>query len=499
MPQTRPSRLARAPILIAILLCASSCLSYAGSFLGGGGSDNAPGAAALRTADVYMTAEGTADRMSKKASLAFAPLVQPEEATPTIILDDGKMFQTVVGIGGALTDAAAETFYKMPAVKQQEILTALFDRQSGSGFSLCRTSIHSCDFSSASYTYAETPNDTTLAHFTIDPDRKYRIPFIQAAASRAGAEFSLLASPWSPPAWMKTNGDMLHGGKLRGEFAETWANYIVRFVREYEKAGLPVWGLTVQNEPMAVQEWESCIFTAEEERDFVKEHLGPALAHSGYSRVKLLIWDHNRGIMYQRAKLILDDPLASSYVWGTGFHWYVGDHFDNVRLVHDAFPEKALLFTEGAVERFDASRLGDWQWGETYARSMIADFNNWASGWVGWNVLLDEHGGPNHVGNFCMAPIICDTKTGDVTYTSSFYYMAHFARFIRPGARRIICSSNADDLQATAFRNPDGSVAVVVLNQSGLDIRFHTWIDNSSAVTTSPARSIVTLVVKKPG
>ncbi|HUI63581.1 MAG TPA: glycosyl hydrolase, partial [Bacteroidota bacterium] len=351
-----------------------------------------------RVADVYVTARGTPDRMAKKEYLTFRTNEQPDEASPTIILDEGKQFQTVVGIGGALTDAAAETFYKMPDEKQQEILTALFDRDSGSGFSLCRTSIHSCDFSSASYTYDETPNDTSLAHFTIDPDRRYRIPFIRAAADRSGGEFLLFASPWSPPAWMKTNGDMLHGGKLRPEFAETWANYFARFVREYEKAGVPLWGLTVQNEPMAVQEWESCIYTAAEERDFVRDHLGPALARSGYGRLKLMIWDHNRGILYQRAKVVLDDPKASAYVWGTAFHWYVGDHFENVRLVHDAYPDKPLVFTEGAVERFDSSSFGDWKWGETYARSMIADFNNWASGWVGWNVLLDEHGGPNHVG-----------------------------------------------------------------------------------------------------
>ena len=491
-----PQRGIRASTWTAVLLLVGVVITISNAREGRGGS---PSLSPRRVADVYVTARATPDRMAKTERLTLGPNEQPDEATPTIILDDGKQFQSVVGIGGALTDASAETFYKMPEAKQQEILSALFDRESGSGFSLCRTSIHSCDFSSASYTYDDTPNDTSLAQFTIDPDRKYRIPFIRAAAERSAGEFLLLASPWSPPAWMKTNGDMLHGGKLRPEFAETWARYVVRFVREYEKAGIPLWGLTVQNEPMAVQEWESCIYTAAEERDFVRDHLGPALARSGLGRLKLMIWDHNRGILYQRAKVVLDDPKASAYVWGTAFHWYVGDHFDNVRLAHDAYPDKPLVFTEGAVERFDASRVGDWKWGETYARSMIADFNNGASGWVGWNVLLDEHGGPNHVGNFCMAPIICDTKSGTVTYTSSFYYMAHFARFIRPGARRIVASSNDDDLLSTAFSNPDGTIAVVVLNLTESDSRFSAWIDNSSAETTSPAHSIITLLLRKPG
>ena len=289
-----------------------------------------------------MTAKATADRLSKKETLDVAPLDQPDEHVATIILDKDKTFQTVVGIGGALTDASAETFYKLPEAKQLEILTAFFDREKGNGFSLGRTNIHSCDFSSSSYTYAEVPGDTELKSFTIQHDLKYKIPFIKAAMAKAGKDFVVYASPWSPPAWMKTNNDMLHGGKLRPEYNQTWANYFVRFVQEFEKAGVPIWGLTVQNEPMAVQPWESCIFTAAEERDFVKHHLGPALEQAGLSRVKLMIWDHNRGLMYQRAKAVYDDPEAAKYVWGTGFHWYVGDHFENVRLVHDAWPDKAL-------------------------------------------------------------------------------------------------------------------------------------------------------------
>lgn len=446
-------------------------------------------------AEVYVTAKATGDRIARKEPLTPIPLEQPDEHTPTIIIDKDKTFQTLVGIGGALTDASAETFYKLPAKQQKEILTAFFDKEQGNGFSLCRTNIHSCDFSSASYTYAEVPGDTSLKHFSIAPDLKYKIPFIKAAFARTGNDLKLFASPWSPPAWMKTNNDMLHGGKLRPEYNQTWANYFVRFVKEFEKAGVPVWGLTVQNEPMAVQTWESCIFTAAEERDFVKYRLGPALESAGLSRLKLMIWDHNRGIMYQRTKVVYDDPAASKYVWGTGFHWYVGDHFDNVRLVHEAYPDKELVFTEGTEANFDADKVKDWQWGEFFGKSIIMDLNNWASGWVAWNVILDERGGPNHVGNFCMAPIICNTKTGELTYMNSFYYLGHFSRFIRPGAKRIICSSNHDDLLATAFLNPDGKIAVVVMNQTEKDIEFHTWLENRAVKTNSLAHSIITLVL----
>lgn len=449
----------------------------------------------LQKADIYVTAKATADRITRKESLDFGPLAQPDEHIPTIILDRSKTFQTIVGIGGALTDASAETFYKLPKERQEEILTALFDRLKGNGFSLCRTNIHSCDFSSDAYTYDETPGDTNLSHFTIVHDLTYKIPFIKEAMKSAGGGFRLYASPWSPPAWMKSNNSMLQGGKLRAEYASSWASYLARFVAEYGRNGVPVWGLTVQNEPMAVQTWESCIFTAEEERDFVKNYLGPELERAGMSSLKLMIWDHNRGIMYQRAKVVYDDPVAAKYVWGTAFHWYVGDHFDNVRLVHDAYPDKALVFTEGSEANFNADSVKNWRWGEVFGRSMIMDLNNWASGWVAWNVILDERGGPNHLNNFCMAPIICDTKTGELTYMSSYYYLGHFSRFIRPGAKRIVCSSNDDNLLGTAFVNENGAIAVVVMNSSDRDIVFYTWIENRAVKAMSPAHSIVTLVL----
>jgi glucosylceramidase len=444
-------------------------------------------------AEVYVTAENTDDRIAHSGTVKFTPLVQPDEIFPTIILDDDKTFQTIEGFGGSFTDASAETFYKLPADKRREILSACFDPDAGNGYSLCRTSIHSCDFSSASYTYAEIPDDAALEHFSIGHDLKYRIPFINEALDASGNDMKIVASPWSPPAWMKTNNNILRGGKLLPKYYQTWADYFVKFTEAYERENIPVWGLTLQNEPMSVQTWESCIFTAAEERDYIRDYLGPTLAENGLSRLNLMIWDHNRGIMYQRAKVVYDDPEASKYVWGMGFHWYVSDTFDNVRLVHDAYPDKKLIFTEGTVASFDSERLQDWRWGEQYARAIIHDLNNWAGGWIFWNLILDENGGPNHVGNFCMAPIIADTKTGQLTYMNSHYYLGHFSRFIRPGAQRIVSSSNNDRLLSTAFLNPDNTISVVVLNLSDKEIKFKVWLDDTAAQTTSPAHSIITL------
>lgn len=443
---------------------------------------------------LFITAQGTDDRIAEKDALTFAEIGQPFEADPTIFIDPAKTFQTIEGFGGALTDASAETFFKLPADKQQEFLTACFDPEKGNGYNLCRTNIHSCDFSSGSYTYAE-KGDMDLEHFTIEHDLKYRIPFIKKAMQQSGNKMKLFASPWSPPAWMKTNNNMLHGGKLDPKYNQTWADYFVKFVQEYEKQGVPIWGLTLQNEPMAVQVWESCIFTAEEERDYVRDYLGPTLEKNDLSRLKLMIWDHNRGVMYQRAKVVFDDPDASKYVWGTGFHWYVSDTYENVRLVHDAFPDKKLVFTEGTVASFSWENVNAWWPGEKFAKDIIMDLNNWTHGWVFWNVLLDERGGPNHVGNFCVAPVIADTRTGELHYMNSHYYLGHFSRFIHAGAKRIICSSNMDDLLATAFINPDNTIAVVILNRSDEVMDFDLWLEGKAARTKSPAHSIVTMLV----
>jgi glucosylceramidase len=446
---------------------------------------------------VYLTAKDMGQPMARMEDLKFKPMTQPTEHQPCIFVDSTKTFQTLLGIGGALTDASAETFYKLPKARQQELLRAYFDPKNGIGYTLARTPINSCDFSSGSYTYVE-DGDKDLRSFNIEHDLKYRIPFIKEALATAGKDFTLFISPWSPPAWMKSNNDMLHGGSLLPEFYDSWANYYVKFIRAYEKAGVPIWGLTVQNEPMASQIWESCIYTAQEEHDFLKDHLGPTLERAGLKGKKIMIWDHNRGMMYQQARGVLEDPAAAKFVWGVAFHWYAGDNFDNVKQVQEAYPKMNVLLTEACVYPFDQNKIHEWYWGEKYANSMIHDFNNGAVGWCDWNVLLDQTGGPNHVNGFCYAPMIANTLTGQVNYMNSYYYIGHFSKFIRPGARRIISSSMTDSLLTTGFLNPDGEVAVVVLNRSEKVQPFFLWIDGQAAKTSSPAHSIMTLVFSNP-
>ncbi len=455
---------------------------------------------AIKKVVVYTTAEGTDLRLTATETLTFVKFGQPLETQPCIFVDPGKTFQTFVGIGGAITDASAETFAKLPVSKQQEIIQNYYDANKGIGYTLARTNIHSCDFSSGSYTYVD-EKDVALKSFSVAHDKEFRIPMIKQAIAAAGGKLTTYASPWSPPAWMKDSKNMLKGGKLLPEFYQPWAEYYVKFVKAYEAEGIPIWGLSVQNEPMATQTWESCIYTGEEERDFIKNHLGPTLHKAGMGDKKLIAWDHNRDLMYQRASTVLDDPEAAKYVWGIGFHWYEswtggGNIYDNVKRVAETYPDKNLIFTEGCAESFKMDKINGWNWGEMYGRSMISDFNNGTVAWTDWNILLDEIGGPNHVGNFCFAPVHADTKTGQIYYMNSFYYIGHFSKFIRPGAKRIISSASRGQFLTTAFINTDGKIAVIVMNQSNDKIPYRLWIAGQAAEVTSLPHSIQTLVVE---
>jgi glucosylceramidase len=437
------------------------------------------------------TARDTGDWLTRLTPLAFENAASAE--TNSVLIDPHTTFQTILGFGGAFTEASAVTFYKMDAETQAAVLKAYFDPKEGNAYSLCRTTINSCDFSEGNYTYDDVAGDSELNHFNIDHDRQALIPLIRAATQAAGGQLTLFASPWSPPAWMKTNGDMNHGGKLLPQYRPVWARFYVRYVQAYAAEGIPIWGLSVQNEPGATQTWDSCIYSAEEERDFVRDHLGPELTASGLGGVRLIVHDHNRDFVYQRAKVIYDDPKAARYVWGAGFHWYVGDHFDNVQALHDAYPDKHLIFTEGCMEA--GPHMGEWSQGERYARSMINDLNRWTEAWTDWNLLLDERGGPNHVGNYCAAPLIADTRVGTLkglTFQSSYAYIGQITRFVRPGAQRVMCISTLDELETTAFRNVDGTFAVVVMNRTDGELSFALCFGGQSTPATAPAHSITT-------
>lgn len=454
-----------------------------------------------KKATIYTTASNTDLRLSETGTETFTAARQPLENEVSVFINPAKSFQTFLGIGGAITDASAEVFAKLPPAKQAEFLTAYYDKDKGIGYSLCRTPIHSCDFSSGSYTYIE-EGDKELKTFNIEHDKTYKIPLIKKATAAAGGELLLYASPWSPPAFMKDNQHMLKGGKLLPEFYDAWALYYAKFIKAYETDGMPIWGITIQNEPMAVQRWESCIYTAEEERDFLKNHLGPIMEKEGLGDKKIVVWDHNRDLINHRANTIFEDPEAAKYAWGIGFHWYEtwagGDPmFSSLGNITESFPTKNLLFTEGCQERFSADDYQGWTKAERYGRSMINDFNYGTVGWTDWNILLNHKGGPNHVGNYCFAPIHGDTDQGELIYTPTYYYIGHFSKFIRPGAKRISTVSSRSHLLSTSFLNEDKSMVTVVMNQSDKAIDYKMFVGAAEAISINiPAHAMQTMVMK---
>lgn len=429
------------------------------------------------------------DGDARLAEQAPAAALRGTHGRPQISVDTTRRCQRLLGFGGAFTEAAATVWQALGATARAQFLTDCFDPVHGHGYTLGRVPMGSSDFALGHYAHVEQPGDLALDSFSIERDRQALLPFIRAALHAAGRPIRLLASPWSPPAWMKTNGQMADGGELRPECRAAWAQCFVRFVQAYADEGVPIWAVSVQNEPAARQTWDSCLYSAEQERDFVRDHLGPALHAAGLGHVGIVIWDHNRDLMVERASVVYRDPEAAKYVWGTGFHWYGAEHFDAPRQLHDLWPDKHLLFTEGCQE--GGPHLGDWGVGERYARHLIHDLSRWTVGWIDWNLLLDERGGPNHVGNFCSAPILADRASGTLMHQSAYWVLGHFSRFVQPGAFNVPALT-PDGVDAAAFVNPDGSTVVVTTNPTDDPRPLALCVDDACHGIDLPPRSIVT-------
>jgi glucosylceramidase len=438
---------------------------------------------------VFSTSRDTSDRLAAKPSLQFR---EDSEGIENLLINihEEVKYQKFIGIGGAFTEAAADTYYKLPEAARKEMIDAYFDPEKGLGYSFCRTHMNSCDFSLSNYADADKPGDVKLESFNIGREKKSLIPLIKEAAGKA--QFKLFVSPWSPPAWMKDNGRMNGGGKLLAQYAGAWAEHFARFIEALAGEGIPVWAVTVQNEPKAVQKWDSCVFTAEEEADFVADHLYPALERHKLGHIKIMVWDHNKERVFERAAAAFKNKKAAGHIWGVAFHWYSGDHFEQLQMTHDAFPDKALVFSEGCMEM---SRKSDpWGTAESYGHHIIGDINSHTAAWCDWNLILDAKGGPNHVGNFCFSPIMAAADFKSIEIYPSYYYIGHISRFITPGSVRIGCSRYTDKLECTAWLRPDGKRAVVVLNRTDEALPFLLRFQGRVADAQSTAHSIMTFV-----
>ena len=439
---------------------------------------------------IYVTSK---DDSSKRISLS--PIEELSKNTANIkskiTIEPKNQRQEILGFGGSFTEASSSIYKELDEEKKEEIIESYFG-ENGNKYSMARTHINSCDFSLGNYAHVEDENDLELKTFSLERNKISLIPMINDALKKRKNKIRIMASPWSPPAWMKTTGEMNFGGKLKSEYRDTWADYYCRFIENCEKENVPIWGLSIQNEPEAKQTWDSCLYTAEEERDFIKNHLGPSLEKHNLLDRKVIIWDHNRDVMVERARTVLSDPDAAKYVWGTGFHWYCGDHFDNVQKVHDEFPDKQLIFTEGCQE--GGPHIGSWDLGERYATSIINDLNRWTVAWIDWNLILNEQGGPNHVGNYCSAPIIVDTRSQDLLYQSSYYYIGHFSRFILPGDKIINSKNTNDIIDVLSSINDQNIVNTVIQNKNESRVEVNYNRGNVNSVFSIPERSIVTVV-----
>lgn len=453
---------------------------------------------------VITSARGDAQRVVPLSALSL-----PASSAPTPVeVHPDRPRQRIHGIGSSLTQASAVALSTLSAENRRQVLQLAFgpDR---AGFSLVRTHIGSCDFSTSSYAYVD-GDDPTLSTFSLQVDRENgHLDLLRDAAAIEGADFSLIASPWTAPPFMKDNGRFYdptqrRGGRLLPEHRETFARYTARYCEEMRREGLPIWALTPVNEPHGNQgTWESMEMSPAEQAAYVSV-LGETLAKRGLEQ-KILVYDQNRKGMRAFAEGVFSDPAAGPHAWGTAVHWYDSTfrvYEDELDALHAAWPDRPIVQTEGCIDnvfshgtfkgpgaptpwwRQDAwywdkvATDWGWDWAENpevdhppyaaafrYARDLVGGLAHWLTGWVDWNLVLTRRGGPNHVENFCLAPILVDGS--EVYLTPLFHILAQVSAHTRPGAQVLETEGSLPrTLWLVALHNPRGTRVVHVFNES---------------------------------
>lgn len=463
----------------------------------------------------------------------------------SIQVNPDQKFQEYVGFGASFTESSAWNLATIPETLRKEVLTRLFSPKEGAGFSLTRTHINSSDYSNNHYTYIET-GDTTLSTFSINEDMKgftgeendqvrgvelitpdYDIiPMILEAQGIKDANFNIIASPWSPPSWMKTGETSeMTNGTLMPKYYGLWAKYLSKFVSAYANQGIDLWGITPQNEPLHAHDarWDSNGLTPEQGRDFLRDYLGPQLVKDGHlilddldAGLRVLLYDHNKSSMNNYVSYTYNDPEAAKYAWGTGFHWYANSELEENNWYAEAldtlrttWPDKGMIHTESSIDIDADDPIGQY-WREstdyagtfvpfdTYAYDIITDLNHGAQGYIEWCVILSNQGQPNPYDNFNSAPVLINPVTDEVIYTPLYYLISHFSKFIRPGAHRIeLDGKELKDLAYTAAKNTDGSIVVVVFNRTTEPYELSLGLRGTSYLTNIEPRSLQTIVLEK--
>ena len=398
--------------------------------------------------------------------------------------------QTILGFGGAFTDSTCYNLNRTSEENKNKILDEYFSIE-GLSYSLCRLTIGSSDFNQKSYSYSYKKD---LSDFSIDEDLNYIIPIIKQAQER-NKNIKFLASPWSPPTFMKSNKMLKLGGQLLEKYYSNYAKYLAKYVMEYAKYGINIDYMTIQNEPNATQIWESCKFTAEQEANFLKQYLYPTFKNHNL-KTKFLVWDHNKDNLVNRNLATLVKYGALDYAEGIAYHWYTGTHYENIQILHNLFPNKLLIHTEGCTGYSKFKPEDELFNAQMYASQIIGDLNSSANGFIDWNMVLDYNGGPNHLRNYCNSPIMLSKDNTEIIKTPTFYYISHFAKYIKPEAKRIAFSRFTEDINITAFKNIDGSIIVELLNKNNYNIEYNLCFNNTYFHDNLDSNAIVTFIIK---
>lgn len=373
-------------------------------------------------------------------------------------------YEVFEGFGGAVTEAAGYVYSLMNEEQKKQVVGTYFSKDE-MNYRLVRIHMDSCDFCLDTYEAMSDPQDAGLQSFTFERTENYIIPMLEDIKRVAKDELKLMLSPWSPPAFMKTNGSRKMGGRLKPEFRQMWAEYICRYIREFKDRGYAVQRISLQNEPKAEQTWDSCLFSAQEEKEFLRDFMYPALQAHGFGDIEIFIWDHNKERLYERVRDVVDDSTRRM-VAGAAFHWYSGDHFEAMELVRRHYPEVKMIMSESCLEYrlFDEKNIEDVT--NKLCHEIIGDLNHGMCAFYDWNLLLDEKGGPNHVGNYCYAPFLYNTKTGELIPQKIQRQYYHFAHNIIPGSVRIGATKYADQIDVAAYHTPENKIVVILLNKS---------------------------------
>ena len=406
-----------------------------------------------QTVSAWLTTGNQSSLIAAQPSFSFTSSAGPAYAT--ITLNPNQTFQSIEGLGFMLTQGSAQVIQGLPSSTRTALLNELFHPTTGLGISMIRISIGASDLSNSTYTYNQTAGDVNMNNFSLaGPDLTYLIPVLQSIRA-LNPNIKILATPWTAPTWMKTNNSYTGGSLLTTRYA-AYALYFVKYLEAMNAQGIPIWGITPQNEPENPFNTPSMLMTASEQLNFINNHLGPAIAASPFNP-KILVFDHNcDNTSYPTTVL-----NGSTYASGAAFHLYAGD-ISAMSTVRNA-TGKDVYFTEQYTD-VNGNFSGDLSW---HMRNVvIGSINNWSRSVLEWNLATDQNYGPRTQGGCteCLGALTINTGTNAITRNVSYYIIGQLARFAKPGAVRFSSSSSKGDFHCTALQNPDGSRVLLVYN-----------------------------------